>query len=886
MLTILLLSPWFSIAQSTYTLTDEDVVVTDGIIISCSYDFTIKDIIIPEILDGQTVIGIIDKYNDNPNVWDPGVFYEKNIVSIKFPASLKYIGAQAFLSNQLTNLTIPKSVTSVGKSAFQYNKLTSVILEDNSNILSIERIAFSNNSELSSIKLPLHANSNFIEYLDNEGKSFNPGDNITDFSLAYRAVVPYTLTNNDVVINNGYIESCSYNFAFKDIIIPETIDGQTVTGIADNFNDGVFGAKNIISIQFPSTLEYIGASAFRGNNLSTLTIPDNVTAIGRSAFDNNKLTSITIPNSVTSIGNSTFTSNNITSLIIPNSVTSIGDEAFLWNQLTNVTFEANSNIGIIGKDAFKYNWELLHIVLPTHASQSFVIYKDDNGNSYSPGDTISDFSTNYYTIAPHTLTDEDVVVTNGIIVSCNYNFSIKDIIIPSILDGQTVTGINTFDFREKGLNSIQLPARLQVIGDFAFAHDSLSQITIPNSVTTIGNAAFYGNKLTSLNLPNSLTSIGEMAFQQNRIESLSIPNSVKFIGGSAFAGNRLTNLTIPDSVTSISALSFAGNNLTSVTIPDAVTSIGGRAFMDNKLTSVDIPNSITSIDYEAFYKNNLTNLSIPNSVTNIGEMAFFENRLTSVSIPNSVTFIGYSAFNNNQISEYNNTPSKGIIYKRKEDGSEDYSTIISYGGISDIIDFIPNAVSIIGKEAFKTNNLIRVTIPKSIVSIGSHAFFDNNLKSVEFEANSNIKQIDFMAFEGNSELISIVLPTHANSTPVEYQDNWERIYSEGDLITDFRLSYETVIKTKTERLETKTLTAVLYPNPTKEKMNLKISGMPLNETVDVVLLNVHGVIISQRHFPNSEKISFNLSEQPGGLYFVKITTPNNKIVKKLILDKN
>ena len=41
-----------------YTLVDDDVVVTDGVIASCSYDFEQTDIVIPGSLDGQTVTGI------------------------------------------------------------------------------------------------------------------------------------------------------------------------------------------------------------------------------------------------------------------------------------------------------------------------------------------------------------------------------------------------------------------------------------------------------------------------------------------------------------------------------------------------------------------------------------------------------------------------------------------------------------------------------------------------------------------------------------------------------------------------------------------------------------------------------------------------------------
>ena len=38
-----------------YTLTDEDVVMEDGIMISCSYDFAFTDIIVPDVLYGQSM---------------------------------------------------------------------------------------------------------------------------------------------------------------------------------------------------------------------------------------------------------------------------------------------------------------------------------------------------------------------------------------------------------------------------------------------------------------------------------------------------------------------------------------------------------------------------------------------------------------------------------------------------------------------------------------------------------------------------------------------------------------------------------------------------------------------------------------------------------------
>ncbi len=102
-----------------------------------------------------------------------------------------------------------------------------------------------------------------------------------NFSLV-TVTAQYTLTDDDVVVTNGTIESCSYDFTVKDIIIPQTLDGQTVTGIADgrDFDDGVFYNKGIVTVQLPATLEHIGDFAFAENNLTSVTIPNSVTYIG------------------------------------------------------------------------------------------------------------------------------------------------------------------------------------------------------------------------------------------------------------------------------------------------------------------------------------------------------------------------------------------------------------------------------------------------------------------------------------------------------------------------------------------------------------------------------------------------------------------------------
>lgn len=245
------------------------------------------------------------------------------------------------------------------------------------------------------------------------------------------------------------------------------------------------------------------------------------------------------------------------------------------------------------------------------------------------------------------------VLDNGTVEITYYKGKSGDVVIPSEIDGKSVSAISDCAFYNCiNIISITIPDSITSIGDYAFAScENLKSITIPDSVTFIGNYAFSCcSSLTNIIISDSITSIGNYAFANcGLLSCVTIPDSVISIGDSAFSNcSSLTNVTLPDGVTAIGNWAFEYcSSITSIMIPDGVTFIGDSVFSNcSSLSSITISDSVTSIGDKAFsYCSNLKSITIPNGVTSIGDQAFsYCSNLKSISIPNSVTSIGSRVF--------------------------------------------------------------------------------------------------------------------------------------------------------------------------------------------------------------------------------------------------
>ena len=211
-------------------------------------------------------------------------------------------------------------------------------------------------------------------------------------------------------------------------------------------------------------------------------------------------------------------------------------------------------------------------------------------------------------------------------------------------------------------------------------------------------------------------------------------------------------LVIPETLGGCSVVSVGFHALgeceamTSLALPQTLVSIGGYAFQNcSSLTQVGVPASVESICEGAFEScSSLTQIAIPASVESIGEGAFWYcSQLRNLTVDAGNQF--YSS-------------DDGVLYDKSKE-------TIYFWPQQKLIE-IPEGVRDIRPYVFYGNyatqgQAVCLTFPNSVTNVGMYAFQSCCLQSVDL--NDGLISIGYGAFQWNSELRSIVIPSTVRS---------------------------------------------------------------------------------------------------------------------------
>lgn len=508
----------------------------------------------------------------------------------------------------------------------------------------------------------------------------------TDPETGYYVYSKVNIGDADFVLQGNSFTSSDYIYDTTSgggAVITDYVGTETgVLNVPDSFeNEGV---------TYPVVA--IGRNAFEEATATEINLPETVEKIGIYAFYNCKyLTKSNLPEGIKVIEPYTYAGcKSMSEITIPDSVVYIGERAFNLCNASELVIP--SSVKSIGANAF-YN--------------------------------------NYY------------------LTSLTLNEGLEKIGEGAFRNGETPY---TYEYIKE--YSLTLPSTVKEIGERAFEYSGVSgEVVIPESLTKIPGSMFFGSDfLTSIVMHGGITEIGASAFREcYNLSSAPLLSGLETVGDYAFCNSGLTSLTIPTTVTSLGKFAFCNTLITAVTVPANIKTVPEHCFFQcYELKNVTLANGVEYIETYAFaHSGPYERFVIPPSVVGINSYAFYCVERIENFVFNATCYesdLTYDEDNETGRFSFILNSRKSIqIGKLTIGGSVKYVPAdLAYNAkIEEVV--LPSNIIGIGKSAFDICTIGKaLVIPNSVKAVYEYAFY--GLTIPEITLPENLETVEELAF--------------------------------------------------------------------------------------------------------------------------------------------
>ena len=474
-----------------------------------------------------------------------------------------------------------------------------------------------------------------------------------------------------------------YNGTATDVVIPEKINGKTVTTIGK----GAFARKGLTSVVIPEGVETIDQGAFSANSLTTIKLPSTVKQIERLAFGMNKnLTKVELNEGLEYIGQQAFMGDESLAgeVIIPSTVKTVMTTSFNKTGVTGLLLKGDEksnpvllksslngetikeiktespfkhiriNFNSLGTgEGDKYldlgeveakadSKEELQAWLDKNINTDFIAtYVDKKDNTGSKDkevelekkwnldnfDTTKEFEVTA-SIDRDKLPEFEPI--EGYIPPSVNNSATNLIIKLTVKLGEseqpeqpTVTEWSQEDFT---YGEFKYKGRMEEethrFGITGFSEKGKAKLAKNPDLVIPKEVTIDGEK-------KAVEGIKESSFRNQKINSVTFPKTdVEFIiKDSAFQNSGLTKVKFEEGLKSIESYAFKDNKLTEVSIPSTVWKTGSESFMNNEISKLEISDDVEmiQIDNYSFASNKLSLVKLPYSIFKFRDFVFKDN---------------------------------------------------------------------------------------------------------------------------------------------------------------------------------------------------------------------------------------------------------------------